>query len=135
MANINHLEMAEDFTALNQVEIKKAFFGLSTSIVYKPTHSKIHIVQNEYDAHNGKLVEELLLTSQEKLSEGIDANRKDIKKSSIGNFRLDACISDDKQFVAAQLLRFVDFDYAKMTDLKVFEGKAAEAIADCILAS
>ena len=83
MANINHLEMAAAFKVLPQVEIKKCFFGLSTSMTYQKTNSKIHIIQNEYDASNGKLLEDTLLTSPEKLVEvGVPA--KDIKKSSIG---------------------------------------------------
>lgn len=134
MANINHLEMAAAFKVLPQVEIKKCFFGLSTSMTYQKTTSKIHIIQNEYDASNGKLLEDTLLTSPEKLVEvGVPA--KGIKKSSIGNYRLDICLSDDKQFLATQLLRFVNFNYVEITDMKVFEGKAAEIIAEIILAS
>ena len=128
------LEMAAAFKVLPQVEIKKCFFGLSTSMTYQKTNSKIHIIQNEYDASNGKLLEDTLLTSPEKLVEvGVPA--KDIKKSSIGNYRLDICLSDDKQFLATQLLRFVNFNYVEITDMKVFEGKAAEIIAEIILAS
>lgn len=44
MANINHLEMAAAFKVLPQVEIKKCFFGLSTSMTYQKTNSKIHII-------------------------------------------------------------------------------------------
>ena len=74
--------MAAAFKALPQVEIKKCFFGLSTSMTYQKTNSKIHIIQNEYDASNGKLLEDTLLTSPEKLVEvGVPA--KDIKKSTI----------------------------------------------------
>lgn len=126
--------MAAAFKALPQVEIKKCFFGLSTSMTYQKTNSKIHIIQNEYDTSNGKLLEDTLLTSPEKLVEvGVPA--KGIKKSSIGNYRLDICLSDDKQFLATQLLRFVNFNYVEITDMKVFEGKAAEIIAEIILAS
>lgn len=126
--------MAAAFKALPQVEIKKCFFGLSTSMTYMKTNSKIRIIQNEYDASNGKMLEDLLLTSPEKLVE-LGAPAKDIKKSDIGNYRLDVCLSDDKQFLAAQLLRFVDFNYVEITDMKVFEGKASEIIAEIILAS
>ena len=49
--------MAAAFKVLPQVEIKKCFFGLSTSMTYQKTNSKIHIIQNEYDASNGKLLE------------------------------------------------------------------------------
>lgn len=126
MASINHLEMAEAFKALPQVEFKKSFFGLSTTILYKKTNSKIHIIQNEYDAYNGKLLEDLLLSPEKQ-------HDTDIKKSSIGNIRLDVCISEDKQFVAAQLLHYVDFNYLQMTDMKVFEGDAAKQLAKVIL--
>lgn len=126
--------MAEAFKALPQVEIKKCFFGLSTSMTYKNTNSKIGIVQNEYDADNGRKLEEVLLTSPEKLAED-GGPAKSIKKSSIGNYRLDVCLSADKQFLAAQLLRFVDFNYVEITDMKVFEGKAAEHFAEMLIAS
>ena len=126
--------MAAAFKVLPQVEIKKCFFGLSTSMTYQKTNSKIHIIQNEYDASNCKLLEDTLLTSPEKLVE-VGVSAKDIKKSSIGNYRLDICLSDDKQFLATQLLRFVNFNYVEITDMKVFEGKAAEIIAEIILAS
>ena len=36
--------MAAAFKVLPQVEIKKCFFGLSTSMTYQKTNSKIHII-------------------------------------------------------------------------------------------
>lgn len=48
----------------------------------------------------------------------------------MGNMRLDTCISKDRQFVGAQLLRFVDFSYKPVTDMVVYEGKTAEAFAE-----
>lgn len=131
MANINHLEMAGDFSALPQIEIKKSFFGLKTNITYIPTHSNIHVVQNEYDSVNGEHMEDILLAvSPEKIKELISSYN--IVKSSIGKVRVDACISEDKQFVAAQVLQFVDFNYVPVTDMKVFEGQTAEAIASIL---
>ncbi len=130
MANIKHLEMAEAFSALPQVEIKKSLFGLKTSITYKSTQSNIQVVQNEYDVNNGKLIEELLLCPPEKLAE--EAGKKNITSAGIGKMRLDVCVSEDKQFIAAQLLQFVDFNYVPITDMKVFEGKAAETLAQII---
>lgn len=130
MANIKHLEMAEAFCALPQIEIKKSFFGLKTDIIYTTTKSNIRVVQNEYDITNGKLMEELLLCSPEKLIE--EVGKKNITTTSIGKLRLDACVSEDKQFVAAQLLQFADFNYIPVTGMQVFEGKAAEALAQII---
>ncbi len=122
--------MAEAFCALPQVEIKKSLFGLKTSITYKPTQSNIQIVQNEYDVNNGKLIENILLSTPEKLAE--EVGKKDITKAGIGKMRLDACVSEDKQFIAAQLLQFVGFNYVHVTDMKVFEGKAAEALSQIV---
>ncbi len=122
--------MAEAFCALPQVEIKKSLFGLKTSITYKPTQSNIQIVQNEYDVNNGKLIENILLSTPEKLAE--EVGKKDITKAGIGKMRLDACVSEDKQFIAAQLLQFVGFNYVPVTDMKVFEGKAAEALSQIV---
>ena len=130
MANINHLEMAGAFSALPQISIKKSFFGLKTNIIYTTTQSSIQIIQEEYDTTNGKLIVNLLLCSQEKLV--AEAGKQNIAKASIGKMRLDVCISEDKQFIAAQLLQFVDLNYVPITDMKVFEGKAAEAFAQAI---
>lgn len=130
MANINHLEMAGAFSALPQISIKKSFFGLKTNVFYTTTQSSIQVIQEEYDVTNGKLIENLLLCSPEKLV--AEAGKQNIAKASIGKMRLDVCISEDKQFIAAQLLQFVDLRYVPITDMKVFEGTAAEAFAQVI---
>lgn len=130
MANIKHLEMAGAFSALPQVEIKKALLGLKTNIIYTPTHSKIHIIQDEYDTNNGKALQQIILADSEHINDII--TKSNITKASIGNVRLDACISDDNQFVAVQLLHFVDLTYTPITEMKVFEGEIAAAIAKVI---
>ena len=48
---------------------------------------------------------------------------------SMGNMKLQACISDDHQFVATQLLAFKDFGYKPVTEMKTYTGKTAEAFA------
>lgn len=47
----------------------------------------------------------------------------------LGNARLEACVSSDRQFAAAMLLSFKNLSYTPVTDLRVYEGKAAEAFA------
>lgn len=130
MANINHLEMAAAFAALPQIEIKKSLLGFKTNIIYTPTHSKIHIIQEEYDTNNGKALQEIILADSEHIKDIV--TKSNITKASIGNVRLDACISEDNQFVAVQLLHFVDLTYAPVTEMKVFEGDIAEVIAKVI---
>lgn len=130
MANINHLEMAGSLSALSQIEIKKSWLGLKTDIIYVPTHSSIRVIQNEYDATNGKALQQLIQSTANDLVE--KAAKSDIKKASIGNVRLDACISADNQFAAIQLLHFIDLTYTPIMDMKVFEGEQAEALIKVI---
>lgn len=128
MANIKHLEMCENVKNLPQIEIKKTCFGLSTQVIYSPTKSKVKAKQNEYSVENGTRLEKILNADETTAMEMLQ--KKQLKPSSMGNIRLDACISNDHQFAAVQLLRFIDFNYQPFTDVVVYEGKTAEAIAD-----
>lgn len=127
MSNINHLEMAAELTALPEITVKKSMFGLSTSVIYAPTNSKITTRQNEYSAESGERLEKILEAAPESVPGMIEKTK--IQPASLGNIRLDICLSQDHQFAAVQLLRFADFTYHPLTDMKVYKGKAAEAIA------
>jgi len=127
MAKINHLEMGAEVMALEQVETKKGFLGLSTKLIYKPTNSLIKVKENEYSAENGRRLEDILATDPENVEEAI--NKFPISATGIGNMKLEACISEDHQFAAVQLLAFKDFDYEPVTEVHIYEGKAAGAVA------
>lgn len=128
MTKINHLEMAPTVCALPQIDIKKSFFGLKTLVTYLPTHSSVQVIQNEYSAADGAKLESILKAKPDAAVALL--NQTQIEKASMGNMRLDACVSADNQFVALQLLRFIDFDYKPVTSVMVFEGKDAEAYAE-----
>ena len=51
-----------------------------------------------------------------------------IKPADMGNVRLEGCKSADRQFAALQLLRFSDFEYRPVTDVRFYEGRTAEII-------
>ena len=125
MASINHLEMCDQLKALPEIEIKKTCFGLFTQAVYKPSQSVIKVNQNEYSVEVGGQLEKLLNGDNNTIME-----QRNKGKNDMGNMRLDTCISKDRQFVGAQLLRFVDFSYKPVTDMVVYEGKTAEAFAE-----
>ena len=127
MAKINHIEMGAEVMALDQVEVKKGFLGMGTKLIYKPTQSVIRIKENEYSAENGRRLQDILATNPENMEEAID--KLSVTSTGIGNMKLEACISDDHQFVAAQLLGFKDFTYQPVTEMQVYEGKAAEAFS------
>ncbi len=127
MANINHLDMSEKLMSLSNIEVKKSCFGLKTNVYYAPTHSRIKVMQNEYNTENGERVE-IILRADANAVENLIKNSS-ITPASMGNMRLDACISEDHSFAAVQLLRFTDFDYTPITDMITYQGDAAKAIA------
>ena len=127
MAKINHLVMGAKVMALDTIEVKKGFLGFGTKLIYKPTNSEVTIKENEYSAENGRRLQDILATNPENMEEAID--KLSVTSTGIGNMKLEACLSDDRQFVAAQLLGFKDFTYQPVTEVQVYEGKAAEAFS------
>lgn len=125
MAKINHLEMGDYVMSLEDIQVKKGFMGLSTKLIYKPTNSVIKIKEKEYSVEDGRKLEELLSTSPESMEATI--NNLSVSSIGMGNAKLQACLSDDHQFAAVQLLTFKDFDYQPISDVKVYTGKTAEA--------
>ena len=125
MAKINHLEMGDYVMSLEDIQVKKSFMGLSTKLIYKPTNSVSKIKEKEYSVEDGRKLEELLSTSPESMEATI--NNLSVSSIGMGNAKLQACLSDDHQFAAVQLLTFKDFDYQPISDVKVYTGKTAEA--------
>lgn len=127
MASIEHLEMSAALVALPEISVKKSFFGLKTNVTYTPTGSSVKVKINEYNTEMGDKLETILKANPDNIASLIA--KGNIEKANLGNVRLEACISDDKQFAAVQLLRFSQLNYAPTTDMVVLKGAAAEAIA------
>ena len=123
MAKINHIEMGEDVMALNDVQVKKGFMGWSVKLIYKPTQSKIQIKEKEYTAEDGKKLQNILTAAPAEVETAI--SKFPVSAISMGNFKLQACLSDDSQFAALQLLAYKDFGYKPVTDMKVYTGRTA----------
>ena len=127
MAKINHIEMGEDVMALNDVQVKKGFMGWSVKLIYKPTQSKIQIKEKEYTAEDGKKLQNILTAAPAEVEAAI--SKFPVSAISMGNFKLQACLSDDSQFAALQLLAYKDFGYKPVTDMKVYTGRTAEVFS------
>ena len=127
MAKINHLEMTENLMSLNDIEVKKGFMGWSIKLIYKPTNSVLKVKEQEYTAEDGKKLANILSSAPENVEAAI--SKFPVSAAGMGNMKLEACISQDGQFVAAQLLSFKDFSYQPITEMKVYTGKTAEAFA------
>ena len=127
MSKINHLEMGKEVMSLKDIEVKKTFFGLSTKLIYKPTNSAVKVKEREYSSEDGRKLENILAAEPNNVE--MMLQKFPVSAISMGNMKLQACVSEDHQFVAIQILGFKDFDYKPLTGVKVFEGKAAEAFA------
>ncbi len=127
MSKIQHLEMGATVMGLDEIKVKKGFLGLSVQLVYLPTNSAVKVKENEYSAEDGRRLENILFTEPENVEEAISKNP--VSPTGMGNVKLEACISQDHQFAAVQLLNFKDFDYKPVSEVHIYKGKAAEAIA------
>ena len=126
MSSIKNLEMAAALSTYQNIEIKKSLF--STKAVYTPTQSQAKPLVLEYTPTEGERVARLLDMPLDKMVADIQQKGKPVAGAN-GNFRLELCLSDDRQFCALQLFRFGDFQYKPVFEPRFYEGKDAEAIA------
>lgn len=128
MAKIKHLEMAETIYNNPNIKISQGFIGIGRKATYTPTNSKLNAVINYYNAEDAQAFVRLINTAE---TEVVSKAKKMTPpaKLSISNYRLEACMTDDKQFVAIQVLSYADFRNTPIGDIKYFEGEAAQAIA------
>lgn len=128
MASINNLEMAETIANNSNIKISKGFLGIGSKAIYTPTNSKLKAVINYYSAEDAQAFVKLINAAETEVA-SLAKKVTPPAKLSISNYRLEACVTDDKQFVAIQVLSYADFRNTPICDLKYFEGEAAQAIA------
>ena len=81
----------------------------------------------EYSVEDGKKLINILNSAPSEVESSIQ--KFPVSAISMGNMKLQACLSDDHQFVATQLLAFKDFGYQPVTEMVTYTGKTAEAFA------
>ena len=126
MSSIKNLEMAAALSTYQHIEIKKSLF--STKAIYTPTQSLAKAIILEYSPSEGERIARLLDMPLDKMAADIQQKGKPVAGAN-GNFRLELCLSDDRQFCALQLFRFADFQYKPVFEPRFYEGKDAEAVA------
>ena len=129
MSSIKNLEMAAALSAYQHIEIKKSLF--STKAIYTPTQSQARAIVLEYAPTEGERLERLLDMPLDKMAADIQEKGKPATGAN-GNYRLELCLSDDRQFCAVQLLHFGNFQYRPVFEPRFYEGKDAEAIAQLL---
>ena len=120
MSSIKNLEMAAALSAYQHIEIKKSLF--STKVIYTPTQSQVKPIVLEYTPSEGERMERLLDMPLDKMAADIQEKGKPVAGAN-GHFRLEFCLSDDHQFCALQLFRFIDFQYKPVFEPRFYEGK------------
>ena len=128
MASIKNLEMVETIANNSNIKISKGFLGIGSKATYTPTNSKLNAVINYYSAEDAQAFVKLINAAETEVA-SLAKKVTPPSKLSISNYRLEACVTDDKQFVAIQVLSYADFRNTPICDLKYFEGEAAQAIA------
>ena len=128
MASINNLEMAETIANNSNIKISKGFLGIGSKATYTPTNSKLNAVINYYSAEDAQAYVKLINAAETEIA-SLAKKVTPPAKLSISNYRLEACVTDDKQFVAIQVLSYADFRNTPICDVKYFEGEAAQGIA------
>ncbi len=129
MPSIKSLEMAAAVSSHNNITIKKSLF--STKAVYTPTQSPVKVFVLEYAPSEGEHLEHLLSMPLDKMAAEIQQKGKP-HGGSIGHYRLEVCLSEDRQFCALQLFRFVDFKNNAVFEPRFYEGKDAETVAQIL---
>ena len=124
--------MAEAVSSKSYITISESFFGLCQKVVYVPTGSRVRVIKHEYSAAEGGRLEKLLSLPLDRIEAELAAKGKPAP-TAVGNYRLQACVSDDRQFCAVQLFRFVDLMYHPVADPLFFEGQSAATIARLIV--
>ena len=131
MANINKLEMGRTLATDPRISTTSTFFGLIHTSVYVPTGSKIATYTFEYPAEREAQIETLLgLTGDALVNAATDI--KTLKSDTLGNLRLEACVSADHRFAALQLFRYSNFEASPLSRLALYEGADAATIASLL---
>ena len=117
--------MSQAVSSHAHVRVSKSLFG--TKVVYTPTGSKIKVFKSNYDADAlPKLRRIISAESSQALAAAYQAFNA--QKKEIGNVCLDACVADDGNFVALQVLQFVNYDYRAVSDVVFFELDNAQLV-------
>lgn len=128
MASLHNMLMAGTVVGDDRIEVKSSFFGLCKTAVYQPTGSKLTAVILEFPQDRAGELNRIMQTPDEELPSVVQETGKLVEKS-LGNVRLEALVSADKQFAAAQLFRYNDLMFHPDGNIRYFEGRAAEAFS------
>ena len=128
MTKIKNLEMASAISNNNDITINTTLFGLCEKATYVPTGSRIKAQTFEYSPMNGERLSILLNSNIDEINRQLDRGMT-VRATPVGNMRAEVCQSADRHFLAVNLLRFSNFRYDPVGEVKFFCGHDAEVVS------
>lgn len=127
MANIKNMRMWESICTDARISIQNSLFGLRSKAIYTPTNSVIDAKSIEYSPEDGARIKRILTVPYENLATAIgDFHPKTV---DYGNYLAEVCASRDGEFLTIQLFQFQQLNYEPVTEVLIFEGQDAAALA------
>ena len=122
--------MATELLSNNHIQVVSSMLGLSKKLVYTPTRATVKVKKLNFNPEAVAHLQRVIESGSHELAAAVKACHA--KRQEIGNIELDACISTDKQFVALQLLKFMDYTYQPISKVASYEGDDAQLVASII---
>ena len=127
MENISKMEMANALFNKPYIKTEKKFFGFKTNVTYTKTNSPVVGICLEFSPTEGQKVQAIVEASLESLDATIQREGRP-KTSDNGNYRLNLCYSQDREFAALQLQQFSEFEYHNVGGIRFVEGDEAHKL-------
>lgn len=127
MENISKMEMANALFNKPYIKTEKKFFGIKTNVTYTKTNSPVVGICLEFSPTEGQKVQAIVEASLESLDATIQREGRP-KTSDNGNYRLNLCYSQDREFAALQLQQFSGFEYHNVGGIRFVEGDEAHKL-------
>ena len=125
MTKIKKLEMAAAVSNEKDITVTESFFGLCEKAIYTPTGSRVKADTYEYSQSNGErliaLVDSGIKELEKELERGVI-----VRATPVGHIRAEVCVSDDRQFLALNILKFSNFEYVPVRGPRLFRGHDGE---------
>ena len=128
MTKIKKLEMASVVSNEKDITVTESFFGLCEKAIYTPTGSRVKADTYEYSQNNGERLITLVDSGTEELENQLGRGVI-IRATPVGHIRAEVCVSDDRQFLALNILRFSNFEYVPVGSPRLFRGHDAEVVS------
>ena len=128
MANIKNMNMGTALLRDARISTSTSFFGMVHKYIYTPTGSRLQAYCYEYPASMEPNLAHLLTLRGDALTQAAKDLRT-LRSDTLGNLRLEVCVTADSQMAALQLFRYTNFVATPLSNLTIYEGADAATIA------